>query len=930
MKISEHSDHTEKVVGVRAEDIHKWIDGFFDAEGFDMLLRHGQTPKFDPYDHRKFRHCGEALHDALQEFKGKYTEAQIREVFETHIKDDYNGYLPARSDFTNGTFSEKYHENEDRFEDEPILSEAELSEYFKGHAYSNYKKLRKGVSGAFHLKIVVPSVAAVIMLILSLFLIVVPDFHDSMMDGKKEMIKELTASAVSVINYYIELQKKGIITKKQAQQKAIDDIEHMHYGIKNKDYFWITDMHPRMIMHPYRTDLVGKDLSSFKDVKNKSGKLLFTESVKLVKEKHEGYIHYLWQWMDDENRTAKKLSYVKGIPEWGWIIGTGVYIHDVDEQIAKITDNLLVILSIISIILILALANLMYQSHKIEKNKMHAEMGMMEAKDRYRALVEASNEGCMLLLGGEIIYSNHTIQKMLGYSEKDLNFTALLNHIIPDSKINRNILKHLKKLQSGEPAIGEFESQLKTRSGALLDMIIATSRIFFAQKNGHVISVRKITRTDASNILFFENSSAEHEENPGFTKTIASICRPLTTPPSPELPVLKDSTLLFEAVVAIRSGCSDKILVQNDKGEVTGEINSKDVAIAFSGPAVDVLLEIKQADNLGHIVRMLNQLPDIVKGMTHQRSAQTAIRKLIGKMFDAAIVRFIELAIKEQGPPPVKFAFLSLGSNARHEMTMFSDQDNALIYEDVPEADKQKTKRYFLKLADRVCSMLNQAGYPYCPGGIMATNPKWCLSSSGWKNNFKKWITSSTPQAILEVNVFFDIYCVYGENPLAQDVLGYALKLAGTNPEFFIHFAKNCMLYSSPLKLFGGIKTENRDGGEFINIKECIKPIVNLARIYALKYHITVPGTIARLEILHQQTHINDDAFDNIISAFAYLWRLRFYNQLITHAGLSYANDDLSLNDLNDSEKDNLKSILNDINLLQSRLSFEFLGTDIH
>jgi len=928
MKISEHSEHTEKVVGLRAEDIHKWIDGFFNAEGFDMLLRHGRMTEFDPYDHRKFRHCREALEEALQEFKGKYSEEQIKGVFETHIKDDYNGYLPVRSDFTNGTFSEKYHENEDHFEDEPILSEAELSEYFKGHAYSNYKKHRKGVSKAFHLKIVVPSVVAVIILVLSLFLIVVPDFHNSMMDGKKEMIKELTSSAVNVIDYYIELQKKGVLSKKQAQKKAIADIEHMHYGIDNKDYFWITDMHPRMIMHPYRRDLIGKDLSKFKDVKNKSGKLLFVESVKLVKEKHEGYIHYLWQWMDDKSRTAKKLSYVKAIPEWGWIIGTGVYIHDIDEQIAEITDNLLLILSVISIILVLALANLMYQSHKIEKNKMHAEMGLMEAKERYRALVEASNEGSMLLMDGEIIYSNHIIQKMLGYSEKDLTLDALTNHIIIDSALNRNILEHLKKLKSGEHAIGEFEAQLENRNGALLDMIIATSRIFFAQKNGHVISVRKIARTDASNILSSEDFNSEFAASPGLTKTVASICRPLTSKASAKFATVKASALLFEALAGMQD--SDTVLVQDEEGKIIGEINSKDIAIAFSGAEVNILLEIKQAESLGHIVNMLNQLPDMVKSMTSQHSGQNAIRKLIGKMFDAAIVRFIELAIKEQGPPPVKFAFLSLGSNARHEMTMFSDQDNALIYEDVPKADEQKTKRYFLKLSDRVCSMLNQAGYPYCPGGIMATNPKWCLSRSGWKNNFEKWIRSSTPQAILEVNVFFDIYCVYGENSLAKDVLEYALELAGENPEFFIHFARNCMLYSSSLKLFGGIKTEPRDGGEFINIKECIKPIVNLARIYALKYHITTPSTIARLEALHKQGIINDATFNNIISIFAYLWRLRFYNQLIAHADLRNANDDLSLNDLSDSEKDNLKKSLNDINILQSKLSFEFLGTDIN
>ena len=895
-----------------------------------MLLRHGQTPEYDPYDHRKFRHCNEALEEALEEFKGKYTEKQIREVFETHIKDDYDGYMPTRNDFTNGTFSEKYHENEDRFEDEPILSEAELSDYFKGHAYSNYKKHRKRVSGAFHLKIVVPSVVAVIILVFSLFFVVVPDFQASMMDNKKEMIKELTASAVSVIDYYIDLQKKGKLTKEQAQKKAIADIEHMHYGIENKDYFWITDMHPRMIMHPYRRELIGKDLSSFKDVKNKSGKFIFQEFVNLVKEKDEGYIQYLWQWMDDETRTAQKLSYVKGIPEWNWIIGTGIYIHDVDEQIAELNDNLLAILVVISIILILALAYLMYQSHKIEKNKMQAEMGLMEAKDRYRALVEASNEGCILLLDGEVIYSNHTIERLLGYSESDLSIDMLLNNIIPDVSVNRGVLEHLYKIKAGDPSTGEFEARLKNSSGTLLDMIVATSRIFFAQKNGHVISVRKIARIDAGDILHSADITADAEYSLGLTIALGTICQPVTDQELSAYPVLKDSALLFEAAAAMRLNDTDTVLVENVQGRVVGQISSRDIALTYSGQVVNSLLEIKQADSLGHIVNMLNQIPEMVKGMTSQNSSPTAIRQLIGKMFDAAIVRFIELAIKELGTPPVKFAFLSLGSNARHEMTMFSDQDNALIYEDVPAEDEKNIKRYFLKLSDRVCSMLNQAGYPYCPGGIMATNPKWCLSESNWKDNFKKWIESSTPESILEVNVFFDIYCVYGDTKLAENVQDYALRLANDSPEFFIHFARNCLLYTPPLNLFGGIKTEARDGSEFIKVKECIKPIVNFTRIYALKHGITATATIARLKALNAQEIISDSALEKMVADFTYLWRLRFYNQLIAHADLRHANDDLSLNDLNEAEKDKLKRILSEINLLQSKLSFEFLGVDIH
>ena len=82
MKISDHAKHTEELFGIRAEDIHKWVDGFFNAEGFDELVRRGISPDHDLYDHRLFRHCIEALEEAYIEFEGKYTREQIKQVFE--------------------------------------------------------------------------------------------------------------------------------------------------------------------------------------------------------------------------------------------------------------------------------------------------------------------------------------------------------------------------------------------------------------------------------------------------------------------------------------------------------------------------------------------------------------------------------------------------------------------------------------------------------------------------------------------------------------------------------------------------------------------------------------------------------------------------------------------------------------------------------
>ncbi|MEE9369342.1 MAG: hypothetical protein V3V05_10855 [Pontiella sp.] len=99
VKISTHADHTEKLVGIRLEDIHKWIDGFFDAADFDHFVKTGSRRGFNPYNHRKYRHCAEALEDAYAEFEGKYTREQINAVFECHLRDDYDGFIPLQEDF---------------------------------------------------------------------------------------------------------------------------------------------------------------------------------------------------------------------------------------------------------------------------------------------------------------------------------------------------------------------------------------------------------------------------------------------------------------------------------------------------------------------------------------------------------------------------------------------------------------------------------------------------------------------------------------------------------------------------------------------------------------------------------------------------------------------------------------------------------------
>ena len=849
MKISTHADRTEKLAGVRAEDIHKWIDGFFDAEGFDDFIRTGSRSGFNPYNHRKYRHCAEALDDAFKEFDGQYTREQIKAVFECHIRDDYDGFIPLQEDFESGAFAEKYHEVDESDELEQILSETELADYFKGKTYSRGKADSGKLSGGFYWRIVWPTVIAAILFAASAFTIIVPVFRNSMMRQKEGMIKELVSTAAGAIEFYIHKEKVGEMSRTEAQRQAVAEVAELRYGIGQKDYFWITDMQPRMVMHPYRPELVGQDLTDYTDHEDKSGKKLFVEFVELVEADGEGYLEYLWQWMDDPSRAEPKLSYVRGVPEWGWVIGTGIYIHDVEEEIGRLSRNLLIADGFIAAVMLGLLANIIFQSRRIEINRTRAESGLREAKDRYRALVEGSNEGYVLEVAGETVYSNHTLRRMTGYGEAELAAMKVWELLAPDGEINAFAEEHLKKIYTHAAASADFDARILTKQGELIDVQVSTSRIFFSEKNGHVVSFGEISRGQQHTLKAFSGTPA-----PG------------------------------------------------------------------NLPDAGIQQQIAEAKTAGQVIQTLKQLPEQVRSMTDQGVRPCILCETVGGAYDAAIQRFIFQSMEESGEPSISFAFLSLGSNARHEMTMFSDQDNALIFSDVPAERLADVRRRFLALADDVCGKLNKAGYPYCPGGIMAANPKWCLSVSEWKKQFARWIAEATPEAILEVNVFFDLRCAHGDEVLVQELREHVQELAAQTPEFFLHYARNCLLYKAP---------RLRRGSETINVKECIKPLETFARIYALKHGVPVPGTLERLRQLREMEVLQEDTFREITYVFNYLWQLRFFNQIAANAELSTNSDELNLSTLTDLERENLQSVLARIPVFQTRLSYDFLGVAV-
>ena len=179
-----------------------------------------------------------------------------------------------------------------------------------------------------------PVTLTLILFGMTIFLLLIPLIEEKLMDGKREMIRELTESSWSILASHAQREKDGLLTRAQAQSSAIENLRRLRYGPELKDYFWINDMQPRIIMHPYRPDLEGQDISAYADP---NGKRLFVEFVKIVRADGAGFVDYEWQWKDDPGRIVPKISFVKGFEPWNWIVGTGIYVEDVRAEIASIT-----------------------------------------------------------------------------------------------------------------------------------------------------------------------------------------------------------------------------------------------------------------------------------------------------------------------------------------------------------------------------------------------------------------------------------------------------------------------------------------------------------------------------------------------------------------------------------------------------------------
>lgn len=198
-------------------------------------------------------------------------------------------------------------------------------------------------------KILAISVATIVLIVSGILFYVLPLVEKKLMNEKMVATRNVVEVAANVIQAFQAKAKSGELTLEEAQKRAIESVKQIRY--QGSEYFWINDLEPKMIMHPIRPELDGKNLA---DQKDPNGKALFVEFANVAKEKGEGVVAYQWA-KPGASRPVDKISCVKLVKEWGWVVGSGIYVDDVQKEVMAMKIQIIVA-TLICALLIFAFA----------------------------------------------------------------------------------------------------------------------------------------------------------------------------------------------------------------------------------------------------------------------------------------------------------------------------------------------------------------------------------------------------------------------------------------------------------------------------------------------------------------------------------------------------------------------------------------------
>jgi CBS domain-containing protein len=357
-----------------------------------------------------------------------------------------------------------------------------------------------------------------------------------------------------------------------------------------------------------------------------------------------------------------------------------------------------------------------------------------------------------------------------------------------------------------------------------------------------------------------------------------------------------------------------------------GLITAVDFIRQQSTSAVYLVGDIQRCDSLDAVARVCEALPEVQIQLVSAGAHGSYVQEVITSIADAATRRIIELVEDELGTAPLPYAWVAVGSQSRHEMSISSDQDNMLLIDDAFEAERHD--EWFSAFAEKVNQGLAACGFRLCPGEVMARNPHWRQPQHQWLKYFHRWIEEPESKSLMYASNFFDLRLIHGEAALLESLRTQVLKEANDNRIFQAHLAGNALKYRPPLGVFRGfVLTTHEAQEDTLDLKaNGLVPIVDIARLYTLTHGIDAVNTLERLQAASEHGVMNRDTAQDLANAYEFIASLRLRHQVEAVRRGDKPDNYLDPRTLSSPERSHLKQAFRVVRTVQQAMAQRYQG----
>ena len=365
----------------------------------------------------------------------------------------------------------------------------------------------------------------------------------------------------------------------------------------------------------------------------------------------------------------------------------------------------------------------------------------------------------------------------------------------------------------------------------------------------------------------------------------ATIADVMTAP----LQTVREDEYVYQAIARMRRADLRHMPVIGEGGRVSGMLHLDNALAAASDQLVARIDRLTHEGTPEGIRAVKAAQAEVAQQLLDEEVPATDVQQLLSHINRDIHRRLTELSLDEmraegRGAPPVDFDVLVMGSGGRGESFLYPDQDNGFILADYPDSEHGTIDGFFIDLAERLTRRLDDVGFPYCRGFVMATNPVWRKTLPQWLDQIDYWARNQSLVATQLSDIFFDFVPARGDGALAESLRRHITDVMPRHRDYLRAMYEGSADRGTVLGLFGRLRVEKAPGPNRgrLNLKHAgILPLVTAARLLALRQGIPAVSTLGRLDALRDGGAVDADAHEYLTSAYRHICRLILRQQLV-------------------------------------------------